>query len=56
MINFSKEYINYEAEERFEPFNSTGMKPDYFKSRITYEMLSHFIEELLIANKYYVNK
>ena len=53
IMNFSKESINFEAEERFEPFNSTGMKPDYLKLRITYEMLYHFIEELLILNKYY---
>jgi hypothetical protein len=53
ILNFSKETINFEVEERFEPFNSTGMKPDYLKLRITYEMLCHFIEELLIINKYY---
>lgn len=53
ILNFSKEAINFEIEERFEPFNSTGMKPDYLKLRITYEMLYHFIEELLILNKYY---
>lgn len=53
ILNFSKEAINFEIEERFEPFNSTGMKPDYLKLRITYEMLYHFIEELLIFNKYY---
>jgi len=53
ILNFSKEAINFEIEERFEPFNSTGMKPDYLKFRITYEMLYHFIEELLILNKYY---
>jgi len=53
ILNFSKEAINFEVEERFEPFNSTGMKPDYLKLRITYEMLYHFIEELLILNNYY---
>jgi serine/threonine protein kinase len=55
LINFSKESINFEAEERFEPFNSTGMKPEYFKQRVTYEMLNHFVEELLIVNKFYQN-
>jgi serine/threonine protein kinase len=54
LINFSKETINFEAEDREVPFNTTGMKGDLsFKTRITYELMYHFIEELLILNNYY---
>lgn len=57
LLNFSKETINFEVEEKeyanLTNFNSTGMKVDYFKTRITYDLLYHFIEELLIFNRYY---
>jgi serine/threonine protein kinase len=57
LLNFSKEQIIFESDDKIEPFNSTGMKTEPYtgKLRITYEMLFHIIEELLIVNKYYTN-
>jgi serine/threonine protein kinase len=57
LLNFSKETINFEIEEKCDNLNSTGMKIETFsgRSRITYEMLYHMIEEMLIVNKYYLN-
>ncbi len=55
LINFSKETINFESDEKIETLNSTGMKMEFHKSRITYDVLYHIIEELLILNKYYEN-
>jgi serine/threonine protein kinase len=55
LLNFSKETINFELEDRDSTLNLTGMKLDMNVSfkKITYEILYHYIEELLIINKYY---
>jgi serine/threonine protein kinase len=55
LLNFSKETINFELEDRDSTLNLTGMKLDMNLSfkKITYEILYHYIEELLIINKYY---
>lgn len=55
LINMSQEAINFESDDKFEAFNYTGMRPDYLKTKITYEKLYHYIEELLISYNYYNN-